>query len=138
MNYEMMTIFNQITSFIPWYEFDKCVNKYNGNYKTKTFKCKYHFLSILFAQLTSRNSLRDYDRLYNTELNKAFFITRIHPTSTKVRRIYSNKINKENNKHYILNKDDSIKGRIIYDQIIIPNCNQNFIFTSSQFLHIFC
>jgi len=265
-------VFSQIISFIPWYEFDKCVKRYKGNYRIRNFSCKDHFLSMIFAQLSYKNSLRDielsllsqkdclyhmgfrcksipkttlskaneirdykiykdfalvlidkvkklykdesviedknfnfeksiyaldssiikvslilmpwarymsnpknelynnigavklhtlfdlrsnipsvnvitngrvydgeildnliyeigsmyimdrgyldYDRLYNIELNKAFFITRTHPTSTKVKRIYSNKINKKNNKHYIFNKDNNIKGKIVYDQLV--------------------
>ncbi len=68
------TIFGQITSFIPWYEFEKCVKKYNGNYKVKTFKCKHHFLTFLFAQLTNRNSLRDIEVCLNFHRNSLYHI----------------------------------------------------------------
>ncbi len=41
------------------YEFRKCVNRYQGNYKIKSFSCFDQFLCMAFAQLTYRESLRD-------------------------------------------------------------------------------
>lgn len=46
-------------SFLPFYEFNKCVERYNGNAKVKTFSCRDHFYVMCFAQLTYRDSLRD-------------------------------------------------------------------------------
>ena len=53
------TIFAQLMDFIPSYEFRKCVARYNGNYKVKSFTCWDQFLTMAFAQLTYRESLRD-------------------------------------------------------------------------------
>ena len=53
------TIFSQLLDFLPTYEFRKCVDRYNGNYKVKSFSCWDQFLSMAFAQLTFRESLRD-------------------------------------------------------------------------------
>ena len=53
------SIFAQLMEFIPIYEFRKCVNRYNGNYKIKSFTCWEQFLCMAFAQLTYRESLRD-------------------------------------------------------------------------------
>lgn len=53
------TIFSQLMEFIPTYEFNQCVNRYNGNYKIKKFTCREQFLCMAFAQLTYRESLRD-------------------------------------------------------------------------------
>jgi len=53
------TIFSQLLDFISKYEFDKCVAKYNGNYRVKTFTCWEQFIVMAFAQLTGRESLRD-------------------------------------------------------------------------------
>jgi hypothetical protein len=53
------TIFAQLMDFIPTYEFRKCVARYNGNYKVKNFTCWDQFLTMAFAQLTYRESLRD-------------------------------------------------------------------------------
>jgi hypothetical protein len=53
------TIFSQLMDFIPTYEFNQCVKRYNGNYKIKNFTCWEQFLCMAFAQLTYRESLRD-------------------------------------------------------------------------------
>lgn len=53
------TIFSQVMDFVSRYEFNKCVERYNGNYKTKSFSCWDQFLCMAFAQLTYRESLRD-------------------------------------------------------------------------------
>lgn len=53
------TIFSQLMDFIPPYEFQKCVDQYNGNYKVKSFSCWDQYLCMAFAQLTYRESLRD-------------------------------------------------------------------------------
>ena len=53
------TIFTQLMDFIPTYEFNQCVKRYNGNYKIKNFTCWEQFLCMAFAQLTYRESLRD-------------------------------------------------------------------------------
>lgn len=53
------TVFSQAMEFLPVYEFQKCVQRYQGNYKVKTFSCMDQFLCMAFAQLTFRESLRD-------------------------------------------------------------------------------
>ncbi len=57
--YQGSTIFSQIMGFLPLYEFNKCVNRYHGNRRIKTFTCLNQFYSMAFAQLTYRESLRD-------------------------------------------------------------------------------
>ena len=58
------TGFAQLMSKIPEYEFDKCVARYNGNYRVRNFSCRDHFYVMCFAQLTQRDSLRDIDNLF--------------------------------------------------------------------------
>jgi len=45
--------------FLPAYEFQKCVSRYRGDPKVQNFSCRDQFLSMAFAQLTYRESLRD-------------------------------------------------------------------------------
>lgn len=45
--------------FLPLYEFQKCVERYHGDYKVLSFSCVDQFLCMSFAQLTYRESLRD-------------------------------------------------------------------------------
>ena len=53
------TVFAQLLGFAPDYEFRRCVERYNGNHKVKSFTCWDQFLTMAFAQLTYRESLRD-------------------------------------------------------------------------------
>ena len=53
------TAFTQLMEFLPQYEFQKCIERYKGNYKIKSFSCWDQFLCMGFAQLTYRESLRD-------------------------------------------------------------------------------
>lgn len=53
------TVFSQLMEFVPMYEFRKCVERYRGHYKVKSFSCWDQFLCMAFAQLTYRESLRD-------------------------------------------------------------------------------
>jgi hypothetical protein len=46
-------------SFIPYTEFSKCVTRYHGERYVKSFSCMDQFLSMAFAQLAYRESLRD-------------------------------------------------------------------------------
>ena len=52
-------IFAQVMEFLPMREFHKCVERYQGHYKVKSFSCLDQFLCMAFAQLTYRESLRD-------------------------------------------------------------------------------
>lgn len=53
------TISAQLMSLIPERDFKKCVDRYQGNYRTRNFSCKDQFLVMCYAQLTNRESLRD-------------------------------------------------------------------------------
>lgn len=53
------TVFAQLMSFLPVYEFDKCVRRYKDNYRVRTFTCREYFYVMSFSQLTYRESLRD-------------------------------------------------------------------------------
>ena len=53
------TVFAQVMDFVPHGEFQKCVQRYRGDYKVKEFSCHDQFLCMAFGQLTYRDSLRD-------------------------------------------------------------------------------
>ncbi|MDP8204592.1 MAG: IS4 family transposase [Candidatus Tenebribacter mawsonii] len=69
---EGKTVFSQIMSFFPKYEFDKKVIKYKGNYKVRNFNCWDQFLCMGFAQLTYRSSLRDIEACLNAQPYKLY------------------------------------------------------------------
>jgi hypothetical protein len=52
-------LFAQLMDFLPLPEFRRCVARYRGEYKVRGFSCLDQFLCLAFAQLTSRESLRD-------------------------------------------------------------------------------
>lgn len=57
--YEGRTVFSQALDFFPRKQFRKCVNRYGGNYRTRSFTCYEQFLCMAFVQLTYRDSLRN-------------------------------------------------------------------------------
>ena len=52
-------LFSQLMDFLPRYDFDRCVRRFRGNHRVRTFSCLDQFLTMVFAQLTGRESLRD-------------------------------------------------------------------------------
>ena len=53
------TVFSQLLDFLPKKQFDRCVRRYHGNHRIKTFSCFDQYLCMAFAQITYRQSLRD-------------------------------------------------------------------------------
>ncbi len=53
------SLFAQLMDHLSSHEFRKCVERYGGNYRVRSFSCWDQFLSMAFAQLTFRESLRD-------------------------------------------------------------------------------
>jgi len=66
------TVFAQLMSFLPTYEFNKCVEKYKGNHRVRNFTCKEHFYVMGFAQLTYKESLRDIQSCLTAFSNKLY------------------------------------------------------------------
>jgi transposase len=53
------TIFAQLLEFLPDREFRRCVARYSGDARLRGFSCWDQYLSMVFAQLTYRDGLRD-------------------------------------------------------------------------------
>jgi Domain of unknown function (DUF4372) len=53
------TVFSQLISFLPDREFRRCVSCYQGDHRLREFSCWDQYLTMAFAQLTYRESLRD-------------------------------------------------------------------------------
>jgi hypothetical protein len=53
------TVFAQVIDFLPKRKFRRCVERYKGNYRVRSFTCFDQFLCMAFSQLTYRESLRD-------------------------------------------------------------------------------
>jgi len=96
--YSGKIIFSQIMDFLPMYELHKCINRYQGNYKIKSFSCLDQFLCMAFAQLTYRESLRDIESCLRSMRNKLYHMgirstvsrnTLSHTNVTRDWRIYA-------------------------------------------------
>ena len=66
------TIFSQLMDYLPIKVFRRCVQKYNGNHKVKTFSCLDQFYTMAFAQLTFRESLRDIEACLRSQRSKLY------------------------------------------------------------------
>jgi hypothetical protein len=66
------TVFAQLLDHLPSYEFQKCVIRYRGDYQQKTFSCWDQYLSMAFAQLTYRDSLRDIEACLRSMQGKLY------------------------------------------------------------------
>lgn len=51
-------VFSQLLQWIPAHEFQKCVNRYDGDKGTRKLTCWSQFVGMLFGQLAGHNSLR--------------------------------------------------------------------------------
>jgi hypothetical protein len=67
-------LFAQLMAFLPKRDFDRCVRKYRGNYRTRKFSCFDQFLCMTFAQLTYRSSLRDIEICLNSMKAKLYHV----------------------------------------------------------------
>jgi hypothetical protein len=92
------TLFSQLMSFAPIHEFRRCVDRYNGSYKIKTFSCWDQYLCMSFAQLTYRESLRDIEACLRVASRKLYHMgirgrvsrnTLAHANETRDWRIYA-------------------------------------------------
>ncbi|MEN6318575.1 MAG: IS4 family transposase [Syntrophaceae bacterium] len=68
------TIFAQLMNFVSVYEFRRCVDQYNGNFKIKSFSCWDQYLCMAFAQLTYRESLRDIEACLRANQSKLYHL----------------------------------------------------------------
>jgi hypothetical protein len=50
-------VFSQLTDFVNKYEFNKCVKRYLGDYRSHELNSWNHFLQLLFGQMTGLNSI---------------------------------------------------------------------------------
>ena len=65
-------VFAQVMEFMPLSVFRRCVAKYQGNRKVRTFTCLDQFLCMAFAQITYRESLRDIEACLRSQSNKLY------------------------------------------------------------------
>jgi hypothetical protein len=65
-------LFAQLMEHLPPMVFERCVARYDGNFKVKSFSCKDQYLCMAFAQLTFRESLRDIEACLRSQTEKLY------------------------------------------------------------------
>lgn len=65
-------VFTQVTAHLPRTTFRRCVARYGGTYKVKSFSCLDQYLCMAFAQLTYRESLRDIEACLRAQQRKLY------------------------------------------------------------------
>jgi uncharacterized protein DUF4372/DDE family transposase len=67
-------VFAQITQHLPLTTFRRCVARYAGEHKVKSFSCLDQYLCMAFAQLTFRESLRDIEACLRAQIAKLYHL----------------------------------------------------------------
>jgi IS4 transposase len=67
-------VFAQFLRLLPRYEFQRLVNQYQGDYRTKHFKCWDQLAAMIFAHIRQEHSLRDIDIAINSHASKLYHI----------------------------------------------------------------
>ena len=65
-------VFAQFLNLLPRYDFQRIVNKYNGDYRTKQFKCWNQMACMILAHIRQEDSLRDIDITLNAHADKLY------------------------------------------------------------------
>jgi hypothetical protein len=67
-------VFAQLMQHLPLTTFRRCVTRYRGAFKVKSFSCLDQFLCMAFAQLTFRESLRDIEVCQRAQSSKLYHL----------------------------------------------------------------
>ena len=92
------TVFAQLMDHLPLTDFRQCVARYRGDYRVQSFRGLDQFLTMAFAQLTHRESLRDIETCLGVMRPKLYHMgfrcatvsrtTLAHANETRDARIY--------------------------------------------------
>lgn len=121
-------VFSQIASLIPWYQFDKAVKEFGGDYRYKRFKSRDHLLVMIFAQLTYRDSLRSIECSLNSQREKLYHMgircdkvarnTIAKANEVRDYRIYEKLANILTSRAKVLYEDDKILDEFEFDKSV--------------------
>ena len=67
-------VFAQLMQHLPLTTFRRCVTRYRGTFKVKSFSCLDQFLCMAFAQLTYRESLHDIEVCLRAQSSKLYHL----------------------------------------------------------------
>ncbi len=70
--YSGRLVFSQLMDYLPRRPFDRCVKKYAGDYRVRSFNCRSQFRCMAFGQLAYRTSMRDIVRCLRAHQNRLY------------------------------------------------------------------
>ena len=79
--YEGKLIFAQVLEHLPQHTLQRCIERYSGNKRIKSFTCQDQYRCMAFAQLTYRESLRDIEACLRAQRNKLYHMGICAPVS---------------------------------------------------------
>ena len=92
-------VFSQLMALLPLSTFRRCVARHRGDYKVQEFSCLDQFLTMAFAQLTYRESLRDIEVNLRAQASRLYHMgfrcktvsrnTLAHANATRPWQIYA-------------------------------------------------
>jgi len=68
------TVFSELLKLVPRFHFDKTVNRHSGDRYTKSFSCWRQFITLLYAQITQKDSLRDIETGLAAQSNRLYHL----------------------------------------------------------------
>lgn len=68
------TIYNQLLHLIPRHQFDNFVRRHEGDYYVKYFTCWQQFITLLYARIRNKDSLRDIELSLRAQSNRWYHI----------------------------------------------------------------
>jgi hypothetical protein len=130
------TIFAQLLEHLPKREFRRCVARYRGEKGVKSFSCWDQLLTMLFAQLTYRDSLRDIEiclrsmeeKLYRVGLrSRVSRSTLADANESRSSRVYADfcrVLMRKAHKLYLNDPFEKLLGEVVYvlDSTYISLC----------------
>jgi hypothetical protein len=79
------TVFRQLLQFLPLHDFNVYVRRYRGERWVKSFTTFDEFLCLTYAQLSGRESLRDFETCLNSHRDKLYHVAVGVGARTKLR-----------------------------------------------------
>ena len=67
-------VFAQFSAFLDHNKFRRLVDKYNGDFHVKHFTCRHQLLTLMFGQLSGRESLRDLTTVLDAHKSKCYHL----------------------------------------------------------------
>ena len=67
-------VFAQFSDFLDHNKFRRLVDKYNGDFHVKHFTCWHQLLTLMFGQLSGRESLRDLTTVFDAHKSKCYHL----------------------------------------------------------------